>query len=76
MTKFKIKLRCRHRRTGLQNLGGGGADESLKCHFLPFGGEILCMNEEKMLGILMKQDQVVGKTKLISGKQDDCPTFK
>ena len=25
------------------------------------------MNEEKMLGILMKQDQVVGKTKLISG---------
>ncbi len=50
--------------------------ESLKCHFLRFGGEILCMNEEKMLGILMKQDQVVGKTKLISGKQDDCPTFK
>ncbi len=33
-------------------------------------------NEEKMLGILMKHDQVVGKTKLISGKQDDCPTFK
>ena len=44
--------------------------------FLRFGGEILCINEEKMLGILMKQDQVVGKTKLISGKQDDCPTFK
>ncbi len=50
--------------------------ESLKCHFLRFGGEILCMDEEKMLGILMKQDQVGGKTKLISGKQDDCPTFK
>ncbi len=89
-----------HRRTGLQNLGGGGGRTSVpqtsakrartprgragpghappgnfesqslfKCHFRAFLGVRFCaLNEEKMLGILMKQDQVVGKTKLISGK--------
>ena len=59
-----------HRRTGLYIFGGGAPPENFEnfskilksLHFLHCGSENLCMKrvryEEKILGILMKQEQV------------------